>query len=37
MTYTLFVILLVDLLVEIDSGLAHLDCDCSSSEDDTTL
>ena len=37
MTYTLFATLLVEFLVEIDSGLCPLDCDCSASEDNTAL
>ena len=36
-TYTLFVTLLPDFLVEIAAGLGPLDCDCSASEDDTAL
>ena len=35
--YTLFVTLLVEFLVEIASGLGPLDCDCSASENETTL
>ena len=37
MTYTLFVTLLLEFLVEIASRLCPLDCDFSSSEDDTAL
>ena len=36
-TYTLFVIVLVDFLVEIASELDHLDCDCSAPEKKTAL
>ena len=36
-TYTLFVILLREFLVEIASELGPLDCDCSASENDTAL
>ena len=36
-TYTLFVTLLVEFLVEIASELDPLDCDCSASEKQTAL
>ena len=36
-TYTLFVTLLREFLVEIASELGPLDCDCSASENDTAL
>ena len=36
-TYTLFVIVLVEFLVEIASELDPLDCDCSASEKQTVL
>ena len=36
-TYTFFVTLLVEFLVEIASELDPRDCDCSASENDTAL
>ena len=37
MTYTLFATLLVEFIVEIASEPGPLDCDCSSSENDTAI